>query len=131
MVDRERIVPFSASLVHLDGNALIVVVGELDMATAPDLASALEAFVEGGPPELVFDLSGLSFMDSSGLAVFTKTQRRLREQGRTLSITAPQPNVLKVFEIAGLMEALNIVVDRERSGVKPHFASDLVEGSTP
>jgi anti-sigma B factor antagonist len=117
MFDREqRIEPFSASLVHLDGIAVIAVVGELDLATAPELASALEAFVEDGPPELVLDLSGLSFMDSSGLAEFTKIQRRLRGQGRSLSLTAPQPNILKVFEISGLMEALNVVVGRDRTG---------------
>jgi anti-sigma B factor antagonist len=117
MFDREqRSVPFSASLVHLDGNALIALVGELDMATVPDLSSALKALVEDGPPELVLDLSGLSFIDSSGLAVLMKTQQRLREQGRTLSITSPRPNALRVFEISGLMEVLNVAVDRVPSG---------------
>ena len=117
MFDREqRSVPFSASLAHLAGNALIALVGELDMATVPDLSSALKALVEDGPPELVLDLSGLSFIDSSGLAVFMKTQQRLRKQGRTLSITSPRPNALRVFETSGLMDVLNVAVDRVPSG---------------
>jgi anti-sigma B factor antagonist len=108
-------IQFSADLVHLNGDALIVLAGELDMATAPDLSSLLDPLVESGPPELILDFSGLSFIDSSGLAVLTNAERRLREQGRTLRIRSLRPSALKVFEIAGLMDVLNVAVGQDPS----------------
>jgi anti-sigma B factor antagonist len=106
---------FSADLVHLNGNATFVLVGELDMATAPVLSSCIDPHLKDGPPELVLDLSGLSFIDSSGLAVLLVAQRMLSAQGRTLKITSPQRSALRVFEIAGVMDVLNVAVDREPS----------------
>jgi anti-sigma B factor antagonist len=117
MFDREQIVPeptnFSADVVHLDGNAVIALVGELDMASAPDLSSVLEPLVVDGPSELVLDLSGLSFLDSSGLALLALAQQRLCVQGRSLRIRSPQRGALRVFEISGLTEILNVDLSAE------------------
>lgn len=55
---------FSATIAHLDGNAVVVLLGELDMDSAPDLQHVLEELIAGGPPEIVLDLSSLDFMDS-------------------------------------------------------------------
>ena len=74
------------------------IAGELDMATASQLR---EFFSQGqgsnGPLEL--DVSGLSFMDSSGLEVLLR-QAASRPNGAPLVLQNPTRPVLRVFEIA-------------------------------
>src|SRR3546814_13255368 len=57
-----------------DGNVLLTA-GELDLATAPQLSEAAEALIETGAKRPVFELSGLSFMDSSRLRVLLELSR--------------------------------------------------------
>ena len=82
--------------VHVDrqGGAITVrLSGELDMATAPTLERALE----GVTGSIRFDCRDLSFVDSSGLAVFARVERA--GGARLYSL---QPNVRRVLEVAGL-----------------------------
>jgi len=75
----------------------VVLLGELDMDSAPDLQHVLEELIAGGPPEIVLDLSNLDFMDSSGLAVLISCRQRLHEKGRRLRVRSLKPNVVRVF----------------------------------
>jgi anti-sigma B factor antagonist len=102
---------FAADLVHLDGNAVVALRGELDMDAAPDLARVLNALVNDGPAEVVLECSGLSFIDSSGLAVLVSAQRDLDAQHRRLVVRSPRRNVVRVFEITELMEFLHVSND--------------------
>lgn len=74
------------------------IAGELDMATASQLR---DFFSEDGRPEgrLELDISGLSFMDSSGLEVFLR-QAAARPNGAPIVLLHPTRPVLRVFEIA-------------------------------
>jgi anti-sigma B factor antagonist len=100
--------PFSAAITQKDGRAVLALSGELDMATAPELAQALLPLLDGGSGEVTVDISALSFIDSSGLAVLVSSQRSLQEQGRHLTLRGARPHAMKVFEIAGLLELLNV-----------------------
>jgi anti-anti-sigma factor len=93
-----------------DGGAEARVSGELDLATYESALSALTPIVEAeGQGDVVLDLAELSFVDSSGIRLFIKLQQALGDRGR-LVLRAPQPQVVKVIEIAGLRE-LGIRVD--------------------
>ena len=63
-----------------DGSPVIEASGEVDVATAPDLAAALDAMIGSGAPNIVVDMEQVSFIDSSGLgtlvAAFIKLRRR-------------------------------------------------------
>jgi anti-anti-sigma factor len=99
---------FSATAVELDGDVLVVVAGELDMATAPELGRTLDPLLDNGSAEIVLDFSRLTFLDSSGIAVLIDAQQRLTQRGRQLSIRSARDNALRVFEISGLMEFLSV-----------------------
>ena len=71
--------------------------GELDMATAGDLAEFLREAGEG-PDQVVLDFSGISFMDSSGLRVILEAAGR-REGGGSLVILHPTAQVQRVLDI--------------------------------
>ena len=87
---------------RLEGDDRIVAArGELDLHTAPRLAEALAPHMDAGAA-VIADLTAVTFMDSSGLAVFVDALARARETGATLRVVAPEPRVRRVFEITGL-----------------------------
>lgn len=80
--------------------ALIEVRGDLDLGTSEALASAISGAVNGGVTTL--DLSGLRFIDSTGLRLLLVTARTL---GDALSII-PSPAVRRTMDIAGIADRL-------------------------
>jgi anti-sigma B factor antagonist len=92
--------------VRPDGETRVVVevAGEVDMATAPQLGEVLGAHTG---VDLVVDLSGVPFLDSSGLSVLVKARADLTGSGRTLRVTGEQDNVRMILEVTGLLGPLH------------------------
>jgi anti-sigma B factor antagonist len=77
------------------------VVGELDLATAPALAAALDPLPAGGG-DVEIDLAGVAFVDSSALSVLVGVHHRADAQGRRVRIVHPTPPVRRLLEITSL-----------------------------
>jgi len=73
----------------LPSQVVVGVIGEVDMASAPDLGCLLGALVDRGHTDLVLDLAGLNFMDGSGLHVIADIAARLGQAGVVLRIRSP------------------------------------------
>ena len=91
---------------------VLAVAGEVDLATAPELRSAVGAALGSGARELWLDLSATAFMDSAGLHVLLDTHHRMRELRRRLAIISPGGSVRRLFEVAGVDDALPLYDDR-------------------
>jgi anti-sigma B factor antagonist len=91
-----------------DGNQIVSMTGELDIATAEQaytyLSDVLDAW-ETDPVPVSVDLSGLTFCDASGLGVLARIARHARQAGRQLTLTAARPSLLKIMRITGLDRA--------------------------
>ncbi len=86
--------------------AVLTLVGELDAETAGRLQSHLEAV---DPAErLVVDLSGLGFVDSSGLRVIISAHQRHETAGGRLLVRAPSQRVARILQVTGLDGVLHI-----------------------
>jgi len=85
------------------GCRVIEVAGELDLAVADQLKSAIDA-VGSGPEAVVIDLQHCEFIDSSGLAVILAAHNRFEESGRRLVACAPTHQVERILSITGLMD---------------------------
>lgn len=85
----------------------LTVVGDLDAHTCPDLEANLDPLPGSG--DIHLDLSGVDFMDSSGLRVIIGTHQRTIEAGRRLIIERPSTSVQRIIEISGLTDHLHIV----------------------
>jgi len=85
----------SFTLSRANGSAVIAVAGELDGATAPELDGALRHFER---ESVTVDLSGVTFIDSSGLGTLVEAQKRISVAGGRLTVTGSQPNVRRVLE---------------------------------
>lgn len=83
----------------IEGGRVFALSGELDVTTAEGLAECLT-----GPPGslIVLDLSGLTFMDSSGIGAIHAARRSTIKNGGTLVVCRPSPQVHRVLEITGL-----------------------------
>jgi anti-sigma B factor antagonist len=86
-----------------DGDGVVAVVqGELDLASAPELARRLEQALAGSPATLTLDLSALAFIDSSGLGALCQVQEEAAAQRTVLRLIGVPAHAQRVFEITGL-----------------------------
>lgn len=86
-----------------DGGApMVKVAGEIDLATADQLRTALLPVLAAGPPCITFHLAGVDFIDSSGLAVLVNSANHTDE----VFVREPSPAVLRVIEATGLSDIL-------------------------
>lgn len=84
------------------GCTVINVVGEVDVFTAPTLDEALSSAIADGGTCVVADLSGVDFLDSTGLSVLVKALKRIREADGSLDVVVTADRVAKVFRLTGL-----------------------------
>jgi anti-sigma B factor antagonist len=88
-----------------DGNQVIEVSGELDIATAGQAYAYISDVIDAWPAPVRVDLAGLTFCDASGLGVLARIARHARQAGRQLRLTSPRPSLLKIMRITGLDRA--------------------------
>lgn len=85
---------------HPDGAALICQVGgELNAITAPQLKHTLSEAVRSGRNKLVIDLSGVLFIDSSGLGALISGLKTAKQSGGNLVLAGLQEQARTIFEI--------------------------------
>jgi anti-sigma B factor antagonist len=82
--------------------------GEIDFSVTPKVRERLLALIGAGAPEIVLDLSGLAYVDSSGLALFIEARKILAESGRTIRIAAISPQVRKLFNLTQIGELFGL-----------------------
>lgn len=87
---------------------VVTVTGEIDIATQGQLRTKLNDLVVAGHVDLVLDLSGVSFVDSTGLGALIGTRRRVHAFHGSLALVIPDESVMKVFTITGLEKVFAI-----------------------
>jgi anti-sigma B factor antagonist len=88
--------------VRIEGDGTVVVSGELDMATAPQLTSAVESLGSTAAQRVVVDLTGVSFIDSTGLSALCLARARLEGNGVVLVLGPTSSRVESILQMAGL-----------------------------
>lgn len=88
-----------------DGGVTLILEGELDLASAPSLIHCLTE-LDPSWRDVVVDMAGVSFVDSSGLAALVRAATH--GDGRTIRVCSPRPAVRRVLEITALEELLHV-----------------------
>jgi len=102
----------------------IVLEGELDMASAPLLESAMSEACTGGATDFVLDMSGVEFIDSSGLKAILHGKTLCERRQSSFSLTPATRPAQRVFEATGLVDRLRFRrTPRARSAAGPGLAS--------
>jgi anti-sigma B factor antagonist len=118
---------FTTQIEARNGVASIALCGELDMATVPILEHHLAQFESDGVAEIVLDLRGLTFMDSTAVHAFLDARDRAKTSGRRLTLIEPSPHARRVFELTGtrsLLSELGAVEVPEQAGAGSDSGSD-------
>ncbi len=91
-----------------ESGSLITVGGDIDLYSSPRLRSVLLEEI-GGPGALVaVNLSGVRYMDSSGVATLVEALRSARSSGTELKLVAPSVKVMKVLEMTRLDSVFDV-----------------------
>ena len=103
---------FAVERASAQGRPVLRVVGELDLATAPDLAAAVDEALTASPPGLVIDLTATTFLDSTGCRQLAQCARAGKKAGVTVVVACPPTNtavrrVLDFLEIQALVPVVS------------------------
>jgi anti-sigma B factor antagonist len=93
---------------QVQGRSIVDVTGEVDVHTAPELDVAVSTLISEGNSRIIVDLSGVDFLDSTGLGVLVKALKRVRETDGSLDVVASADRITKVFRITGLDAVIGI-----------------------
>ncbi len=82
--------------------------GSLDLATAPTVRAALTDAAEEEGHDLIVDLTGLEFLDSTGLGVLIGAHRRAAERGESFRLVVTDGPISRLLNITGLITVFSV-----------------------
>ncbi len=98
-----------------EGVSSVIVGGEVDLSTAPELKEVLNGVIDGGARLVLVDLSKATFIDSTTLGVLMGAVKRVRPGGGEIVIACDDPNIRKIFEIT-LLDRVFGIFDTPEAG---------------
>jgi len=102
-----RLVELKVSTQLQGDRAIVALIGEIDLYTAPRLQSELAAaLASGDPARLVVDMSAVESQN-----VLLAAHRRATEQGGSLELAGPRPAVRKILQVTGLETVFTVIED--------------------
>ena len=88
--------------------------GEIDLSTAAVFKETVYKVIEAGKIDVVIDLTGLEFMDSTGLGVLVAALKKTSTEGGSIRLICDKRSILKVFNITGLDKVFSIYDNLQR-----------------
>jgi anti-sigma B factor antagonist len=98
--------PFELKDAVCDGRHTLALYGELDIVSAGELKDVLVEVTRDGTGSLILDLSGLTFMDSTGLYMVLFARELTERNGCDFSLIPGSPKIQRVFEVTALLDVL-------------------------
>ena len=82
----------------------VCIAGEIDMATAEQVADAIHTVFTERPREIRHDMAAVTFMDSAGIRMLLRTRREVVEQQAELRVVNAHRRVIRILDLTGLLE---------------------------
>jgi anti-anti-sigma factor len=101
------------SATRIGGANAIAVTGELDMETAPQLSEEVEIAVWSTVGAFVLDLTGVTFLDSSGLHSLLRARAYLAREDRLLVLVCPPGPARRVLDLASVLDTFVVYASAE------------------
>ncbi|MCQ3810795.1 MAG: STAS domain-containing protein [Acidimicrobiia bacterium] len=99
---------FGVSIASRGQWEILTVTGEIDMATAPRFRQRLLAVISTGAQNVVIDLSGVDFIDSTGLGVLMGAAKRVRSSGGDIRLVMAGSRLAELIELTRLDRVLDV-----------------------
>jgi anti-sigma B factor antagonist len=95
---------------------VVALTGEVDLYSAPDLKAELARLTDGGAHDIVVDMTGTTFIDSTALGVLVRAVQRMREtDGGRFALVVTDENIRRIFEMTGLERVFPIYGSRDEA----------------
>ena len=91
------------------GVPVLIVRGEIDVASAPEFHASLSEVIGQEPEIVIVDMSEVSFIDSTGLGVLVGAEKQMRDGGHSLRLVVTQPHIIRLLELTGLDEVFTVL----------------------
>jgi anti-anti-sigma factor len=101
-------VPLEISVEGSGEKRVVFVRGEVDFATAPEFDETVQKLIDEGATSIIFDFENVTFLDSEGLKVLLRAQRRLSQRQGVIRLTHCRRTITRAFEVLGLEERFEI-----------------------
>ena len=104
-------VPVSIAMVKKPLPNVLQLDGEIDLHISPEVAESLRAMTAKKPKRIVVDLTKVTYLDSSGLAVLIEGMQNVQEYGGNFAVAGVQESVQHILDIARLDQVFQIFPD--------------------
>ncbi len=98
---------------RIEDYSIISVHGEIDLHTAPKFETVMERLAGNGFRAVMVDMSGVSFMDSTGLSTLMRARDHLEERDISFRLVSPSHAVDRIFSVTGFQDYFEIFASRE------------------
>ena len=112
----------------VQGCPVLQVSGEIDIYTAPMFKQAVVGLVSDGNADVVIDLSGVTFMDSSGFGTLLGATRRLRPAGGGLHLAGANTTIQRMLRLTRL-DTIMQLYDTPEEAVRAVRGADPTSGA--
>src|SRR2546423_1905697 len=94
--------PISRPMPQKEQPNVLPLEGEIDLHVSPEVAESLRTITANKPKQVVVDLTKVTYLDSSGLAVLINAMQDVKKYGGKLTLSGINTNVRSIFEMARL-----------------------------
>lgn len=96
------------------GLPILTLVGEVDVYTYPQLKVAIAEIIDKGNKDMIINLEGVKYIDSTGLGVLANGANKIAKSNGLIGIICTKPQIKKIFEVSGLTQANFKLFDDEK-----------------
>jgi anti-anti-sigma factor len=130
-LSRNQVPEFGVAFSREGSACVLAVRGELDLTTAPELITHLEAAPSGSAAAVIVDLTAVTFLDSSGMTALVRARRSLDEADMALTLVCdPESRPSRALAVSGLDALFEIrpSLDQALSAVAALTSRDIPGG---
>jgi anti-sigma B factor antagonist len=99
----------------VQGTPVLDLTGEVDSYNSPRLKERMVAIIEEGAHDLTVNLTGVDYIDSTGLGTLVAGLKRAKDLGGGIRIICPKTEIYKVFTITGLVRVFEMFEDEQKA----------------
>jgi len=103
----------SAQEPYREPPTVLPIKGEIDLHVFPEITASLDALIEKKPKHLVVDVSGVTYIDSAGLAALIQAMQKVEAYGGRFSLAGSQGTVRSIFKMSRLDRVFHIFPDAD------------------
>lgn len=92
----------------VDGKPVLDLTGEVDSYNSPKLRETMVSLIDAGNPDLIINMTGVDYIDSTGLGTLVGGLKRASEKNGAIRLICPNEQIYKVFNITGLVKVFSI-----------------------